>query len=100
MPSQANQVKPMKTVHATVNQIFATLPELAGFTVQEFDSLTRERVSGQLEGELYLADVATTTFETSEQLLGEIATALLDLIDEQPEAAQELRGRTFARTLH
>jgi hypothetical protein len=100
MRHQAKPGEPMKTVHATVNEIFASLPELSGFTVQGLDSLTRERVSGQLEGELYLADVATTTYGPSERLLGEIATALLDLIDEQPEAANELRGRTFARTLH
>ena len=36
----------------------------------------------------------------SEQLLGHIAAALLELIDEQPEAVELLRGRTFARTLH
>jgi hypothetical protein len=90
----------MKTVHATVNEIFASCPELCGFTVQGLESLTRERVSGQLEGELYLADVATTSLGPSEHLLGEIATALLDLLDEQPEAVSELRGRTFARTLH
>jgi hypothetical protein len=90
----------MRTLHATVNQIFATCPELCGFTVQGRESLSREPVSGQLEGELYLADVATTTYGPSEHLLGEIATALLELIDEQPEAANELRGRTFARTLH
>jgi hypothetical protein len=90
----------MKTVHATVNEIFATCPELCGFTVQDADSLTRERVSGQLEAGLYLADVATTSQATPERLLGEIAVALLELIDEQPEAVDELRGRTFARTLH
>jgi hypothetical protein len=100
MPNQAKSGEPMKTVHATVNEIFASCPELSGFTVQGVESLTRERVSGQLEGELYLADVATTSFGPSERLLGEIATALLDLIDEQPEAVSELRGRTFARTLH
>ena len=90
----------MKTVHATVNHIFAMCPELCGFSVQDAEGLTRARVSGQLEGGLYLADVATTTFDNSEYLLGEIAVALLDLIDEQPEAVSELRGRTFARTLH
>ncbi|HJY79233.1 MAG TPA: hypothetical protein VKE95_21495 [Burkholderiales bacterium] len=90
----------MKTVHATVNHIFAMCPELCGFSVQDAESLTRDRVSGQLEGGLYLADVATTTFDHSEQLLGEIAAELLDLIDEQPDAVDELRGRTFARTLH
>ena len=90
----------MKTVHATVNHIFAMRPELCGFSVQDAETLTRDRVSGQLEGGLYLADVATTTCEHSEQLLGEIAAELLDLIDEQPGAVDELRGRTFARTLH
>jgi hypothetical protein len=90
----------MKTVHATVNHIFATCPELCGFSVQDAETLTRERVSGQLEAGLYLADVATTTFENSEHLLGEIAAELLELIDEDPEAVDALRGRTFARTLH
>jgi hypothetical protein len=87
-------------VHATVNHIFAMCPELCGFSVQDAETLTRDRVSGQLERGLYLADVATTTFDNSEHLLGEIAAELLELIDEQPEAVDELRGRTFARTLH
>lgn len=90
----------MKTVHATVSEIFATCPELCGFSVQDADSLSQDRVSGPLEPGLYLADVATTTYASSERLSGEIAVALLELIDEQPEAADELRGRTFARTLH
>jgi len=90
----------MKTVHATVNHIFAMYPELAGFSVQDAETLTRDRVSGQLEAGLYLADVATTSHGSSEQLLGEISVALLELIDEDPEAIDALRGRTFARTLH
>jgi hypothetical protein len=90
----------MKTVHATVNQIFARRPELCGFSVQDAESLTRDRVSGRLEAGLYLADVATTMNGSSEQLLGEIAAELRDLIEEDPEAVDELRGRTFARTLH
>jgi hypothetical protein len=90
----------MKTVHATVNHIFAMCPELCGFSVQDAETLTRERASGQLEAGLYLADVATTTNASSERLLGEIAAELLELIDEDPEAVDALRGRTFARTLH
>jgi len=89
----------MKTVHATVNHIFAMCPELCGFSVQDAETLTRDRVSGQLEAGLYLADVATTN-GSSERLLGEIAAELLELIDEDPEAVDVLRGRTFARTLH
>jgi hypothetical protein len=89
----------MKTVHATVSHIFAMCPELCGFSVQDAETLTRDRVSGQLEAGLYLADVATTN-GSSERLLGEIAAELLELIDEDPEAVDVLRGRTFARTLH
>ena len=90
----------MKTVHATVNELFAAWPDLYGFSVQDADTLSEERASGQLEGQLYLADVATAPYAPAERLLGEIAVALLELIDEDPEAIYELRGRTFARTLH
>ena len=38
--------------------------------------------------------------EGEQAALGEIARTLLELIDERPEAAELLRGRTFARTLH
>jgi len=68
--------------------------------VQDAETLTRDRASGQLEAGLYLADVATTTNGSSERLLGEIAAELLELIDEDPEAIDALRGRTFVRTLH
>ena len=79
----------MRTIDSTVNGIFAACPELCGFSV------------GQLEGELCLADVeADSWLAQREELLGQIAAALLELIDEQPEAAELLRGRTFARTLH
>jgi hypothetical protein len=78
----------MKTIDSTVNEIFAACPELCGFSVQ------------QARGDLYLADVETLPYARNDRLFGEIAAALLDLIDEQPEAVEELRGRTFARTLH
>jgi hypothetical protein len=79
----------MTTIDATVSELFATCPELSGFSV------------GQLDGELCLSDVETDPLLVkSEQLLGHIAAALLELIDEQPEAVELLRGRTFARTLH
>jgi hypothetical protein len=85
----ALDIEDMKTIDTTVNAIFAACPELYGFSV------------GQLEGELCLEDVETDPWRAqSEQLFGHIASALLELIDEQPEAAQLLRGRTFARTLH
>jgi len=93
----------MKTVRAAVDEIFAACPELCGFSVQhaqDAHSLSSAGISEPLEGDLRLADVETAPYAPSERLLGEIAVALLELIDEQPEALEELRGRTFARTLH
>jgi hypothetical protein len=74
----------MRSINSTVNEIFAACPELCGFSVQDAMMPGRNREAGPLEAGLYLA----------------IAVALLDLIDEQPEAAELLRGRAFARTLH
>ena len=79
----------MRTVATTVNEIFAAWPELYGFSVR------------QIEGELCLDDVATDPWHAhSETIAGEIAAALVELLDEQPDAAKLLNGRTFARTLH
>jgi hypothetical protein len=79
----------MRAIDTTVNEIFAAWPELYGFSV------------GQLEGELCLADVAMDPWGArAEELPGQIAAALLELIEEEPQAAELLRGRTFARTLH
>jgi len=91
----------MKTIHTTVDEIFASCPELCGFSVQDAGTLSWDRRAGEVEGELCLVDVATLpAYAVSEQVVGLIAGALLELIAEQPEAAEELRGRTFARTLH
>ena len=79
----------MKTIDSKVNEIFAAHPGLWGFSVDEH------------EGELCLAGVEVDPWRgRSEELVGELAGALIELIDEQPEAADLLRGRTFARTLH
>lgn len=79
----------MNTVNATVNEIFANWPALHGFSV------------GELDGALSLDDVAVDPWGgDAEELPRHIAEALLELIDEEPDAVQFLRGRTFARSLH
>ena len=91
----------MKTVQATVQQIFAACPELCAFSVHEAGSASAASTSEPLEGNLRLdVEVTPYAYAPSERVVGEIAVALLDLIDEEPEAVDELRGRTFARTLH
>lgn len=72
----------------TLDRIFATCPELCGFAVEDTQDLG-------------FIDVALNPgYEHAGPLLSTIADALLDLIDEEPEARELLRGRTFARVLH
>jgi hypothetical protein len=78
-------------LEATVFTLFQRCPLLCGFAVQA------------LESDLFLGDVSfypSPGQAQSEKLCGEIAAALLELIDERPEARELLCGRTFARTLH
>lgn len=71
-----------------LDRIFATRPELCGFSLQD-------------DPDLCFADLALTPgYETTGPLLGTIVETLRELIDEEPGALELLRGRTFARTLH
>ena len=79
----------MNTLNAAVAEIFSAWPELYGFSV------------GEADGVLSLDDVAADPWGArADELPRHIAEALLDLIEEEPEAAAWLRGRTFARALH
>ena len=82
-------MKPLESeVEAVVARVFDRLPALVGFSVAP-------------ESDLVLADVETfPRFAQREDLMGEIAIPLLELMDEQPAAGELLRGRTFVRSLH
>jgi hypothetical protein len=72
-----------------VDALFRRCPALCGFSVQG--------------GEPDLLDL--TCYPTpdpawAEVILGEVSQMLIELADEQPEAAVLLRGRTFARAFH
>jgi hypothetical protein len=76
-------------IHDVVDALFRRLPSLVGFSVQE------------AQRELVLADVATDPWSAqSQELWGEIAATILELMDEEPAARELMAGRTFARTLH
>ena len=74
---------------ARVDALFGRCPALCGFSVQQ--------------GEPDLLDLTcypTPDRARAELILGEVSQMLFDLVDEQPEAAELLRGRTFARMFH
>ena len=70
-----------------VASLFERLPMLSGFWVDEDLSTT--------EAQLH----TWPGWDPSAQVAETIGSELHDLLDEQPEAAELLRGRTFARSL-
>lgn len=88
---------------ARLEALFQRCPALHGFSVQPVASVNRERVVVDLQDDLCLADVVWHQALNGEQavtLVREISQELYDLVDERPEAAALLRGRTFASVLH
>lgn len=84
-----------------VAQLFDELPALMGFSVDQLESEPQDAHDLRLERELMLSNVETFPWTGNpRELLGEIAVPLLELIDEEPEARELLRGRTFARRVH
>ncbi len=83
-----------------VDSLFRRWPSLVGFSVQEARTLSGDRAQ-RLERELVLTDVATNPWLAhTQELCGEIAVAMLNLIDDEPATRELVLGRTFARTIH
>jgi hypothetical protein len=80
-----------KDLATQLESLFAGCPALCGFVVRVDD------------GRLIFTDVETSPqlgAERCDALLELIAAAFSELLDERPEAAELLRGRTFARSVH
>jgi len=79
----------MKTsLHQTLERIFADCPALSGFALDDAQ-------------ELSFVDVTFDPgYPDARPEIGALVDALRDLIDEEPEAVELLRGHTFARVLH
>jgi hypothetical protein len=75
-------------VNDTIGSLFRRHPTLCGFSVRQ---------------DLSFAEIACHPAIVGDEALmlqEEISSALHDLIDERPEAAELLRGRTVARRFH
>jgi hypothetical protein len=75
-------------IQAFVDGLFRRWPALVGFSIPD-------------AGELALGELETQPWNPLPgEILVEVADALLEFLDEEPEALELLRGRTFARVLH
>lgn len=88
---------------ARVEALFGRCPELCGFLVEERAVEGAQGEAGVRELELYIAGIDVFPVlgaGQSETLVAQISAALADLLEDSPEAADLLAGRTFARTVH
>jgi len=92
-----------------IRSLFGRCPELAGFAVQDMAAvgdlvgLSLEKDLSDEKPMLFVTDIGfstTVSREEVEEAYTLIGTAISDVMSEQPEAFELLRGRTFARTLH
>ena len=83
--------------------LFARLPALTGFSVQDRTTLSSEHTIAPLDADLCIADVAVHAWpglQATPAVRDEIVHTMLELLDEHPDARDLLRGCTFARTFH
>jgi hypothetical protein len=91
-----------KPVPAPIESLFARYPSLWGFSVRGLGDVPDNYARNGDEAELFVADIGVSPSLTREhygEMFKEIAATLAELLAEQPDACEELRGRTFARTL-
>jgi hypothetical protein len=84
-------MKTERHLHEQLESLFARCPDLCGFSVREEAQ------------ELYVSDIGIAPRLSAEQygeIYQDIAQTLGELLEEEPQAGEGLRGRTFARTLH
>lgn len=89
---------------ARLEMIFHCCQSLCGFSVALRSIPSTDGEAGVPECELFVSGIDVYPElgcgESEQQLRGEISAALADLLDERPEAAELLPGRTFARAWH
>ena len=93
-----------RTLPAQIESLFERCPALCGFSVRGVDELP-DNCPRNAEDEygLFVDDIGISpalSHEQCAQIFQEIVASLAQLLAEEPEAEDSLRGRTFARVLH
>ena len=91
-------------VQARIRSLFARCPTLHGFAVQDRAMLPKDLDEKRIpDADLFVSDIGIAPRISAEQygeIYEDIAQTLGELLDEEPQAGEWLRGRTFARILH
>lgn len=91
------------SVEAKIRGLFVRCPTLHGFSVQDRAMLPRDLDQAKIpDADLFVTEIGVFPKLESQydEIYDEITLAISDLVHEQPQAYDFLRGKTFARTLH
>ncbi len=90
-------------MEARIQALFERCPALCGFSVRDQTDIPDSCARSESGGDLFVTDIGISPRLGAEQygeIFNEIFSTLSQLIADEPEAGDRLRGRTFARTLH
>ena len=96
-------VKLEASVASKIRGLFARCPSLHGFSVQDRAMLPRDLDPSRIpDADLFVTEIGIFPKLDSQfdEIYDEITLAISDLVKDEPQAYDLLRGRTFARTLH
>jgi hypothetical protein len=93
----------MKCLPQPIAELFERHAALTGFSVRGADEIPDNCPRSGDDAELFVGDIGISPALNADQyaeIFQELVVALAEWIDEDPGAAEDLRGRTFARVLH
>lgn len=92
----------MKPLPPQIASLFERYAALSGFSVRGSDEIP-DNCPRDADAELFVGDIGISPALSADQyneIFEELVVTLAELIAEEPEASETLRGRTFARVLH
>ena len=98
-----DQKRVVADVQARIDALFIRCPTLCGFAVQDRAMLPEQLTDAEIpDADLYITEIGIFPKLSTDQyadVFDEITITLSNLVSEQPNAYDVLRGRTFARSL-
>jgi hypothetical protein len=98
-----DQKRVVADVQARMDALFIRCPMLCGFSVQDRATLPEQLTDSEIpDADLYVTEIGIFPRLSTDQyadVFDEITITLSNLVSEQPNAYDVLRGRTFARSL-
>jgi hypothetical protein len=86
-----------------IEALFERCPALCGFSVRDPADIPDSCTRSETGGDLFVTDIGISPRLGADQygeIFNEIFSTLSELLADEPEAGEKLRGRTFARILH